>query len=101
MDKFLEFKVNPNRIPIEAFWDQSDPRLLAVETEYANLDEPTDEGVQNFGDVKVTDIENDFKKKAEEFTGKTIETFFVTTDYGVKRQDTIKFEESDETLLGV
>lgn len=25
----------------------------------------------------------------------------MTSDYGVKRQDTIKFEQSDETLLGV
>lgn len=47
------------------------------------------------------EIEDDFKKKEEEFTGKTLETFFVTTDYKVKRQDVIKFEEGDETLLGV
>jgi hypothetical protein len=44
MDKFLEFKVSPNRIPIEVFWDQGDARLLAVETEYANLDEGNEEG---------------------------------------------------------
>lgn len=30
-----------------------------------------------------------------------METFFVTTDYKVKRQDTVKFEEGDETLLGL
>ena len=35
MDKFMECKVNPDRIPVEAYWDQQDPRLLAVETEYA------------------------------------------------------------------
>jgi hypothetical protein len=35
MDKFLDFKVSANRVPIEAFWDQFDPRLLAIETEYA------------------------------------------------------------------
>ena len=39
--------------------------------------------------------------KKEEFQGKTLETFFVTTDYGIKRQDVIKFEEGEETLLGV
>jgi intraflagellar transport protein 140 len=25
----------------------------------------------------------------------------VTTDYKIKRQDTVKFEEGDETLLGM
>lgn len=45
--------------------------------------------------------ENDFKKKEEEFAGKTLETYFVTTDYKVKRQDIVKFEEGDETLLGL
>ncbi len=38
MDNFLHHEVSPNRIPIEAFWDQQDARLLAVETEYAKLD---------------------------------------------------------------
>lgn len=46
--------------------------------------------------------EDDFKKKkVEEFTGKTLETFFVTTDYGCKRQDIVKFENGEETLLGL
>ena len=35
MDKFIEQKVNSNRLPVEIFWDLQDPRLLAVETEYA------------------------------------------------------------------
>lgn len=35
MDKFLECRVQGNKIPIEAFWDQADPRLLAIETEFA------------------------------------------------------------------
>ena len=47
-------------------------------------------------------MDDDFKKKAEEDNiEKTVETFFVTTDYGIKRQDVIKFEDTDETLLGV
>ena len=37
MDNFMQFEVSPNRIPVEAFWDQQDARLLAVETEYAKL----------------------------------------------------------------
>lgn len=34
MDKFMEYPVSASRIPVEAYWDQQDPRLLAVETEY-------------------------------------------------------------------
>lgn len=34
MDNFMEFQVANNRVPLEAFWDQNDARLLAVETEY-------------------------------------------------------------------
>ena len=34
MDNFMEFQVANNRVPLEAFWDQNDKRLLAVETEY-------------------------------------------------------------------
>lgn len=51
----------------------------------------------------VEEINEDFGniKKDDEFTGKTVETYFVTTDYGVKKQDSVKFESSDETLLGI
>jgi len=34
MDNFLEMRVNKNRVPIECYWDQTDPRLFAIETEY-------------------------------------------------------------------
>jgi intraflagellar transport protein 140 len=52
--------------------------------------------------LKETEIEDDFKKKnVDEFSGKTLETFFVTTDYGCKRQDVVKFEQGEETLLGL
>jgi len=53
--------------------------------------------------IKMEEIENDFmgKKADEEFQGKTIETFFVTSDFKVKKQSTINFDEGDETMLGV
>jgi hypothetical protein len=34
MDNFMEMQVSHNRVPVECFWDQSDPRLLAIETDY-------------------------------------------------------------------
>lgn len=105
MDNFMDMEVTSNRVPVECFWDQSDPRLLCVETEYIkDIGKPTGEGdlgADALGNINAEEIENDFKKKEEEFTGKTLETFFVTTDYKVKRQDTVKFEEGDETLLGL
>lgn len=30
----MEMEVSPNRVPVECFWDQADPRLIAIETEY-------------------------------------------------------------------
>jgi len=96
MDKFLEHKVSPNRVPIEAFWDQADPRLLAIETEYAmtedqnTLNDATMSNAsptKNLNERTVEEINEDFGnfKKEDQFTGKTCETYFVTTDYGIKR----------------
>jgi hypothetical protein len=85
MDKFIDQKVNPNRLPVEIFWDLSDPRLLAVETEYAKQETPQDLN-EAVADVKPGHSDEEVKKKiVEEFTDKTLETFFVTTDYGCKR----------------
>ena len=39
MDNFLQYECSANRIPVEAFWDQHDARLLCVETEFAKIDE--------------------------------------------------------------
>ena len=88
MDNFMEMEVSPNRVPVECFWDLSDTRLLSIETEYVKdlTAKPAD------GADPVTSPTGDqdagidgIKKKEEEFTGKSLETFFVTTDYKVKR----------------
>lgn len=34
MDNFMEMEVTANRVPCECFWDQNDPRLLTIETEF-------------------------------------------------------------------
>ena len=72
----MEFQVANNRVPLEAFWDYNDKRLLAVETEYikdlgkgTTLDQTVTEGQLKPGldSIKLDEIENDFKnKKAEE-----------------------------------
>lgn len=100
-------------MPLEAFWDQHDKRLLAIETEYvkdlgnkgSTLDQTQTEGQIKPGldSIKLEEIDNDFKNKSkdDDFQGKSIETFFVTSDFKVKRQSSINFEDGDETMLGV
>jgi hypothetical protein len=58
---------------------------------------------KNLNERTVEEINEDFGnfKKEDSFTGKTCETYFVTTDYGIKKQDTVKFEQTEETLLGI
>jgi hypothetical protein len=96
MDKFLECKVKPNRVPIEAFWDQADPRLLAIETEYAMNEDTLGslDATKLLIEATVDEINADFGnvKKEDAYSGKTIETYFVTTDYGIKSQDSVKFD---------
>ena len=67
----MEMEVSNSRVPIECFWDQSDPRLLAVETEYIkdiSAGKGTFEGGsqdianQEIGGINTEEIENDFKK---------------------------------------
>lgn len=76
MDNFMEFQVQNNRVPLEAFWDQQDKRLLAVETEYvkdlgtkgSTLDQTLVEGQMKPGleSIKLDEIDNDFKMKKED-----------------------------------
>ena len=74
----MEFQVSNNRVPLEAFWDQNDKRLLAVETEYikdlgnkgSTMDAGATEGgikPQGLDNIKLEEIDNDFKnRKAEQ-----------------------------------
>jgi len=76
MDNFMEHQVENNRVPLEAFWDQQDKRLLAIETEYVKdlgkgttLDDGIDGIKPGLDNIKMEEIENDFlgKKADEEF----------------------------------
>jgi hypothetical protein len=92
MDSFMEMEVSKNRVPTECFWDQSDPRLLAVETEFVkDLNKGASEAEANTPaslpeqDVATGGESDITRKKEDDYQGKTLETFFVTTDYKVKR----------------
>ena len=93
MDTFMNYELENDRVSLEAFWDQQDSRLLCIETEYMKMSEDNEEGDEG-------DEEGESKKKVEPLTGKTVEKYFVTGDYGIKKQDGINFEEGEETLLG-
>lgn len=94
MDNFMEMEVSKSRVPTECFWDQSDPRLLAVETEFVKDVSGPGKEEESASPTKKPEEQDaaaaqhgseDFKKKEDDFQGKTLETFFVTTDYKVKR----------------
>jgi intraflagellar transport protein 140 len=75
MDSFMQFEVSKNRVPVEAFWDQTDARLLAIETEYGKVGSGSDlnngeeaKGQTPIGQIKDAEIEDDFRRgKDEEF----------------------------------
>lgn len=94
MDTFMDCEVETDRVPSEASWDQNDSRLLCIETEYMKMSEDAPE--EEFEG----DQEFEEEKKGAVFTGKTIEKYFVTGDYGIKKQDSMNLEEGEETLLG-
>ena len=84
-----------------------------METEYikdlgskgTTLDQTVGEGQlkQGLDNIKLEEIDRDFKtkKQEEEFQNKTIETYFVTSDFKIQKQSHLNFEDGDETMLGV
>lgn len=69
MDKFMEQEVSINRVPMDAFWDQNDPRLFGIETEYVkDLSKEADaEESQIMGrDYEMDDANTGFSKKGKE-----------------------------------
>ena len=69
MDNFMEHQVQNNRVPLEAFWDQSDKRLLAIETEYikdlgrgTTMDDDLTAGGKALDNIDLKEIEDDFNK---------------------------------------
>lgn len=78
MDVFYEQEVDYNRVPTETSWDIEDERLLAVETEY----------MQGISKVLKGEIEEDEEEEEDNknvFSGKTIETYFVAGEIGIKK----------------
>lgn len=79
IDNFTFHDFGPNQIPIDASWDPSDPRLLVVETE--GLSAAADDGNEQAISEAVT--------------------LFVTTEFGIKKQDAIRLEQGLCALMGV
>lgn len=81
LDIFYEQEVEYNRVPTETCWDIEDEWLLAVETEYMP------------GISKVLKGELQEEEEEEEdlkvYSGKSVETYFVAGEIGIKKQDVI------------
>ena len=77
LDMFYDHEVDYNRVPTETTWDLEDERLLAVETEY----------MKDISKVVRGDLEEEEEEEEEKnvFSGKTVETYFVTGEYGIKK----------------
>lgn len=108
MDSFSEYEISPNRVPIEIVWDQEDPRLFGVSTEYAkDLVEESNEkylfehaAQKTNGSKKGNNSSNtlnsnytisDFKSSAndkKEWVGSEFYIFFYTTEFGIHQQET-------------
>jgi len=86
MDSFKVMQVAKGRVPNEGYWDKEDPRLLGIETDYAgdqNSETKPGERIEEIKDIDADDFKK--KKKEDEFYGTSLETFFVTTEYGIKQ----------------
>jgi len=77
LDIFYDQEVDYNRVPTESSWDIDDERLLAVETEYMP-------GISKV--IKGEELEEEPEEEMRNvFSGKTIETYFVAGEIGIRR----------------
>jgi intraflagellar transport protein 140 len=107
MDSFCEYEISPNRIPVEIVWDQEDPRLFGVSTEYAKdlVEESNEKYSSDNSGQKTSGIKNgnnssnslntnftisNFKNSAKdkkEWVGSEFYIFFYTTEFGIHQQE--------------
>lgn len=78
-----------SRSPEEVHWDLTDKRFFGVLTEYVK---PAIASKQNLDSDNLI---------AEEFKGKELLTFFVSSEHGIKEQDSYKLDADTEGLLGI
>ena len=95
-DNIIEYEISNHRIPVHCAWDQSDPRLLGVETEFV-VETKEDEEVleqEMAGIIKP-------KQEVQDKSLKMMHTFFVTSENGIKEHAKIEYENADDNLLGI
>ncbi len=109
-DKILEYEVSKHRIPVYCAWDQNDPRLLGVETEFV-LESKDEEGNleqeavphESGGEPETGKAEGEkpAAPEPEDKAFKVLHTFFVTSENGIKSHAKIEYESADYALLGI
>ena len=80
IDNFLSYDFGPTQIPTETSWDLEDPRLLVVETEGLSIGEEDENPEEQF---------------------KEAVCMFVTSEYGMLKQDNKRLEDSNVGVIGV
>eukprot|EP01022_Parablepharisma_sp_SALTPOND_P012321 TRINITY_DN1578_c0_g1_i1.p1 TRINITY_DN1578_c0_g1~~TRINITY_DN1578_c0_g1_i1.p1 ORF type:complete len:1534 (-),score=207.16 TRINITY_DN1578_c0_g1_i1:2494-7095(-) len=99
-DSIIEYEISKHRIPVYCTWDQSDPRLLGVETEYV-VETKEDEGDILEQDAIQPEAVEKPKVENEDKCYKMLTTFFVTSENGIKEHAKIEYQSADHTLLGI
>ncbi|CAG9334634.1 unnamed protein product [Blepharisma stoltei] len=84
IDNFMHHDFGYTQIPVDSCWDTQDPRLLFVETE----------GISGVGEEEAQE------NKAEEQFNQAV-TLFVTSEYGITRQDSIKIQGDICGTIGI
>ena len=87
------------RVPVSIMWDKNDPRFFIVQTSYYNTGQKQEgEQIKKQDDSAL--MPNAELKFNEEWKGYDINTFFCTSETGIKRQDHFRVESDFEGLFG-
>lgn len=97
---FILICIGTNRVPVAIMWDKNDPRFFVAQTAYYN---PGNKEKAASSEQKRPDESPLFStdlKLNEEWKGYEINTFFCTSETGIKRQDSYRVESDFEGLFG-
>ena len=92
--------IAPNRVPVCIMWDKNDQRFFIVQTSYYNSGVKSEpEQAQRRKDESPLLAGGELKFN-EEWKGYDINTFFCTSETGIKKQDNYRVENDFEALFG-
>ena len=90
----------PNRVPVCIMWDKNDQRFFIVQTSFLSTGANKQEMEKPKKQDETPMLANPDIKFNEEWRGAEINTFFCTSETGIKRQDSYRVEQDFEGLFG-